>query len=333
MRKCFKSLCSLLIITSIVANDITPINAEKEVEVKTKEDLVLDIVGTEELNTDIVSDNDNILVADGYEMCIKIPKESSEPIYFTDGICEEIEMNLPQEASRMDGKLSDKGTVLYTSKGADVSFDIEPLQYVGKDEETLEGLRTSIIIDNENAPHEYEFSYELDAEDKLVSSAEYLGEDFDTGEYYVVDRENEIKYIIDAPWAKDANGNSINTYYRREGNKLIQNVEFDKNTAFPVVADPSFWKVAKCVASVAWLIASSYLAASKIKDIKKYIKELGGIREAVVLIIGTSNADEVKTKVATTVLSLISAFFGVDRIINNCPGIKTTYKKLKKKFG
>ncbi|MFJ2863994.1 hypothetical protein [Kitasatospora sp. NPDC087314] len=45
---------------------------------------------------------------------------------------------------------------------------------------------------------------------------------------------------IDAPWAKDATGKSLHTSYRLEGNTLIQSIDTDKNTAFPVVADPKW---------------------------------------------------------------------------------------------
>lgn len=45
---------------------------------------------------------------------------------------------------------------------------------------------------------------------------------------------------IDAPWAKDATGKSLHTSYRLEGNTLVQSIETDKNTAFPVVADPKW---------------------------------------------------------------------------------------------
>ena len=44
---------------------------------------------------------------------------------------------------------------------------------------------------------------------------------------------------IDAPWAFDANGKSLATYYELHGNRLIQHVE-TTNATFPIVADPSF---------------------------------------------------------------------------------------------
>ena len=45
---------------------------------------------------------------------------------------------------------------------------------------------------------------------------------------------------IDAPWAKDANGDPVPTHYTLEGTTLVQTVQTSATTAFPVVADPLF---------------------------------------------------------------------------------------------
>ncbi len=41
-----------------------------------------------------------------------------------------------------------------------------------------------------------------------------------------------------APWAVDAEGNAVPTSFRLEGQELVQVVEFNASTVFPVVADP-----------------------------------------------------------------------------------------------
>ena len=53
---------------------------------------------------------------------------------------------------------------------SDVTFNVEPLQVVGKNEQTIEGLRTSIIIDNANCPKEYKFTFELEDGDRFVTA-------------------------------------------------------------------------------------------------------------------------------------------------------------------
>lgn len=43
---------------------------------------------------------------------------------------------------------------------------------------------------------------------------------------------------LQAPWASDANGNSIPTRYTIDGDTVTQHVEFGADSAFPIVADP-----------------------------------------------------------------------------------------------
>lgn len=71
---------------------------------------------------------------------------------------------------------------------------------------------------------------------------------------------------IAAPWAVDANGTPLPTRYTVEGSTLVQTVETTTDTAFPVVADPSWvwWveKGAKCVGGVIALGAAGYAKVS-----------------------------------------------------------------------
>src|SRR5690606_35644684 len=43
---------------------------------------------------------------------------------------------------------------------------------------------------------------------------------------------------VAAPWAKDAQGRPVPTRYTAEGHTLVQDIDTNENTAFPVVADP-----------------------------------------------------------------------------------------------
>lgn len=141
---------------------------------------------------------------------------------------------------------------------------------------TDQGFRALVKIDNENAHNEYKFTFKLNPGQKLITTAEYLGAEFDTGEVYIVNEDNIVTSIVDPAWAKDAHGESVNTTYKVEGNELTQYVEFDSSSAFPIVADPNWVKITRCVGSLSWMIGSSIFAVAKIMKIKKYIKSLGG---------------------------------------------------------
>lgn len=330
MKKILKKMCASVLIISLATGNVSPINAEENVS--DKEQLVLDITGTEEINTDICSDKDSVMIADGYEMLIDVPKNPSEPIYTTDGLGEETEMHLPVQSRTMEPELTENGTVMYSDNESDIAFNIEPLQVVGINEQTIEGLRTSIIIDNADCPKEYKFTFELEDGEKFVTAKELLGEEYDTGEVFVFDKDDNMKYIFEPAWAKDANGDSINSYYKIDGNSLFQVVDFNENTAFPVVADPSWWQITKCVAAVGVVIVGTIFSVAKIAKIKKYIKALGGVREAVLLMMGATTFAEKGAEVTKALGKLCAAILGVDTIIENCPGIKSTYNKVKKKL-
>lgn len=49
----------------------------------------------------------------------------------------------------------------------------------------------------------------------------------------------------------------------------LQVVDFDENTAFPVVADPSWWQITKCVATVGAVIVGTIFSVAKIAKTKK----------------------------------------------------------------
>lgn len=91
---------------------------------------------------------------------------------------------------------------------------------------------------------------------------------------------------------------------------MIQVVDFDENTAFPVVADPSWWQITKCVAAVGVVIAGTIFSVAKIAKIKKYIKALGGVREAVILMLGATSFAEKGAEVTKALGNLCAAILG-----------------------
>ncbi|WP_329092458.1 MULTISPECIES: hypothetical protein [unclassified Streptosporangium] len=102
--------------------------------------------------------------------------------------------------------------------------------------------RVLTVIKDASAPTEYRFPIVAPEGSTLE-----VEEDDQTVLIY-----NEDVYLaeIDAPWAKDANGNPVPTSYRVEGMTLIQTVNH-AGAAYPVVADPALklqceWWKAMC---------------------------------------------------------------------------------------
>ncbi|MBU3076062.1 hypothetical protein [Clostridium estertheticum] len=250
------------------------------------------------LNEDIYTDNTSIYLPNNGTDNVKISDLENKKDSF--------EIILPKEAKNSTPKTSANGTIVYNNEvNSNANIALQP---------TNDGIRSLVIINNLSASKEYTFGFNLPKGSRLITAKEYLGAEYDTKEVYVVNEDNIITSIISPPWAKDANGVKVPTYYRVEGNKLIQIVEFTKKNAFPIVADPSAWKVTKCITSITLILASVALPTLKIVKIKKYIKELGGIKMTVMLLMGTANAKE---KVAT-IGALAAEISGITDIHDNC---------------
>lgn len=83
--------------------------------------------------------------------------------------------------------------------------------------------------------------------------------------------------------------------------------------------DPrGFWEVTKCVGSIMWAIGSTAIPVAKIARIKKYIEALGGVKEAVKLMLGaTSKAEKLKAG-GQALVNLSAELLGIAAVKTNC---------------
>ncbi len=310
----------------------TPAQSQEDVAAGTIED----VTGTGEINEDVYSTKKDAAVADGYDAEIAIPRDGDAAVVMGDGEEAALEMFLPQEAQGTEGTLTDGGTVVYEAADASAAIGVQPLQEtIGG--ETFESVRTAICIADEDAAKSYDFQFDLEEGQRLVTAAEYLGEAYDTGEVYVVDDAGEIQYVVDPAWAKDASGQDVETEYKVSGNTMTQVVNFDEDTAFPVVADPTAWQVTKCAGAISWAIGSAIFGAAKLAKIKKYVKALGGVKKAASKYMaavklakkqakraGSSNwrkylkCGDVAAQFSSSLLGFAATVSGVDQIIDKC---------------
>ncbi|MFJ4188292.1 hypothetical protein [Kitasatospora sp. NPDC089509] len=113
------------------------------------------------------------------------------------------------------------GTTVYPDSNTSADLAVQP---------TGDGsVRSLITINNNSAAHEYRFDLGLPAGATLTQ--------LDDGSVLVLDGDTPLG-IFNAPWAKDRNAKSVPTGFRVDGTALVQTVEFNRNTAFPVIADP-----------------------------------------------------------------------------------------------
>jgi hypothetical protein len=238
---------------------------------------------------------------------VTVPKRAGDKVIVA-GEAAAVGIGLPRTTGRPAVRQAG-GTVVFAEAAKPADIAVQP---------TGDGARVLINIKKATAHREYQFPVDVPAGGRLVSAAELLGADFDTGEIFVADAAGALVGGFERPWARDANGAPVPTSYRIEGNTVVQTIDFTARSAFPVVADPSFFKVLKCAASIALVLGTTVFVAAKIIRIKKLIKALGGLREGAKLLLRASTAEERLRVGGTALVEFGSAVLGVDGIIRNC---------------
>lgn len=137
----------------------------------------------------------------------------------------QIEVSLPGEIEVSEGKVAADGTIVYQATDGGSDAAVQALDDGS--------VRLQTIIPNSDAQHEFTYTFggdivPLENEDGAIE----LVKEFDGGVVSVG--------VVDEAWAADAHGNDVETSYRIEGNDLVQSVETDSRTPYPIVADPRF---------------------------------------------------------------------------------------------
>jgi hypothetical protein len=145
---------------------------------------------------------------------------------------------------------------------------------------TGKGTQTLINIASNTADREYRFPLSLPAGSKAAIDTD--------GSVVVRTAEGAIAGGYRAPWAYDALGRAVPTRFSLDGEGLVQSIDFDQNTAFPVTADPSdFWGWAKCIATVTAEVAANALVAGKVA---KLVARFGSIQRTFEILFRAWNA-------------------------------------------
>lgn len=155
---------------------------------------------------------------------VSIPVDASDGIQLDNpGSASDVRIGLPFAENAGAAALSQKaGVVVYDNDNGSSTVPVA---------HTDGTLQISTVIAGAKAPTRYE--YPIDAPGQTLRLAA------DGSAFLSADDGIPTLYIA-SPWAKDANGNDVPTHYEVNGNTLSQVVDFTAETAFPVVADPSY---------------------------------------------------------------------------------------------
>ncbi|MFI9504643.1 glycohydrolase toxin TNT-related protein [Nocardia sp. NPDC052566] len=92
------------------------------------------------------------------------------------------------------------------------------------------GEQTFILMTDPAAPRTYRFPQQVPPGGQLRKNPD--------GSVDVLDAEGQIMSHTKAPWAYDALGRPVRTWYETDGDTLVQHIEPDADSAYPILADP-----------------------------------------------------------------------------------------------
>lgn len=110
------------------------------------------------------------------------------------------------------------------------------------------------VIDNTAAPVEYTYSITVPDGGRVELTSD--------GGAVVLDTQDQPIALVQTPWATDAVGSSVATYFTTDGSSLTQHIIHNvEGISYPVAADP-FWIPAAAILSIAqgcaWGVLSSF---------------------------------------------------------------------------
>lgn len=177
-----------------------------------------------------------------------------------------LEMSIPAtgEVETQDGS-----TVVFAGRKSDVAV-----------QSTSDGMRAVIHIDSPRAPERYEFEIGGDA---------VALEPTPDGGVVALDTNGNVLAVAPAPWAIDADGTHVPTYFEIEDTTLYQVIEHrNGNHAYGIVADPWWnpfsWNWSEIISSVAsatksaksWLGTNANWLKGKAWSASKKTVKIGG---------------------------------------------------------
>lgn len=247
-------------------------------------------------STMITSDG-TVSVDSGVE--VSIPADADVPVTVSDqnGVAPSVEIELPDLGGTGESDVTSAGVSVFD--GDDATLVVQPVDGGG--------VQAVVRLENADAPTVLPFAVDAGAGSRMtVNSA---------GGVDVVDAAGTPVGDFAPPWAIDAKGNMVPTRFELTADgQLVQIVETNADTAFPVVADPCWtcgakiaWKIAKCAA----VIAASTVAAVKLYRALRALKAGLTMGELASLLVKATFPRE-------KVLALAAAITGVDVILAAC---------------
>ena len=175
--------------------------------------------------------NSSAIVTTG-DVSVTVPLDPDQPITITDtqetaASLPPVQVSLPAEIKVRPGHVGKNGTVVYPMTSKDGAHGAVQVMTDGS-------VRLETVMDSARSPHR--FTYNLGGLTPVLQpdgSIELI-QNLPSASGSVQATVGSIQ----SAWAVDATGNPVSTHYQVTGHGLVQVVSPDKQTTYPVVADP-----------------------------------------------------------------------------------------------
>ncbi|MGO4205572.1 hypothetical protein AB4Z09_28335 [Rhodococcus sp. TAF43] len=94
------------------------------------------------------------------------------------------------------------------------------------------GEQTFILMADGDAPRTYRFPQPVPEGGRMRSNSD--------GSVDVLDSNGDVDGRIKAPWAYDATGRPVRTWYEIDGDTLVQHIDPEPGSVYPILADPEY---------------------------------------------------------------------------------------------
>lgn len=154
---------------------------------------------------------------------VSVPNDPNRGVQVTLRNGQKMSVGLPNAARSGKAAKTRKGAVAYAGKNGSANAVIP----------TADGVQLLTTIENRKAPTSFAYPITLPQGGKVGLAVQ-------GGGAAVYDAKGNLSAIVTTPWAKDANGKDVRTWFTTDGKTLTQHVEHRASgVKYPVVADPS----------------------------------------------------------------------------------------------
>ncbi len=227
-----------------------------------------------------------------------VPLDQGEPIAVVQetlsGVEATVEIGLPDLGGPGESDIAGDGQSVFGGDEADIV--VQPVEGGG--------VQALVTLETAEAPTDFPFQVDVTSGGALAPQPD--------GSVQVVAADGTLLGDFASPWAIDANGNPVATWFTvSAGGELTQHVETTAETVFPVVADPCYscwfstgWRITKCASAIAGAVGLSMTAY-------RWVKVTGGVTAVATKL--------VQGKITAQVLtSVFAGVGGIDTILSWC---------------